>query len=99
MSTHRRSAASRTPSRRRTAPGTCYRLWPEPGHRLLPRYPTPEIREADLAPLALELARWGSGDPNALAWLDPPPAAAYAQARALLAELGALDGTGRITAH
>jgi ATP-dependent helicase HrpB len=55
--------------------------------------------EADLAPLALELAAWGSSDPAQLAWLDAPPAAAYAQARELLHELGALDTNGSITEH
>src|SRR5690606_41944542 len=58
----------------------------------------PEIREADLAPLALELALWGTA-PEALSWLDPPPAAALAQARTLLQELGALDENFRITPH
>jgi ATP-dependent helicase HrpB len=36
-------------------------------------------------------------DPTTLAFLDPPPAPALKEARALLAELGALDGDGRIT--
>ena len=48
--------------------------------------------EADLAPLALALAEWGVSDPASLSWLDPPPAAAYAQAVALLTSLEALDG-------
>jgi ATP-dependent helicase HrpB len=58
----------------------------------------PEIAEADLAPLALELALWGAA-PETLAWLDPPPEAALAQAHALLRELGALDASGRVTPH
>ena len=83
----------------RTAPGTCYRLWPEAeDHHLLPRT-TPEILEADLAPLALELAAAGIADPATLRWLDPPPAAALAEGRTLLAELGALDAAGGITPH
>jgi ATP-dependent helicase HrpB len=87
----------------RVAPGTCYRLWSEAEHKSLPQYPVPEIREADLAPLALELAVWGARDAAALAWLDPPPAQALAQARALLERLGALDASGAaagaVTAH
>lgn len=82
----------------RLAPGVCWRLWTEREHRLRPAQSAPEIREADLAPLALELALWGTA-PEALAWLDPPPAAALAQARALLEELGALDEDFRITPH
>lgn len=81
----------------RLAPGVCYRLWPE-GRHLLAHNP-PEILEADLAPLALELARWGCRDPLQLHWLDPPPPAAYRQALDLLQHLGAVDNQGRITAH
>ncbi|MDH4130271.1 MAG: ATP-dependent helicase HrpB [Gemmatimonadota bacterium] len=83
----------------RTAPGVCCRLWPaaEDSH-LLPRA-TPEILEADLTALALELAVAGVSDPSRLAWLDPPPAAALAEARALLGQLGAMRGDGTITAH
>jgi ATP-dependent helicase HrpB len=82
----------------RLAAGICYRLWSEVEHRLLPRFNAPEILAADLAPLALDLARWGA-DAADLAWLDPPPDAALAQARALLRDLGALDAAGRITSH
>jgi ATP-dependent helicase HrpB len=82
----------------RLGPGVCYRMWTETEHRQLPPSSTPEIREADLAPLALELAVWGAPDPAALVWLDPPPAAAYQQARDLLVQLGALKGEG-LTPH
>lgn len=77
--------------------GVCYRLWSE-GRHLLP-YAAPEILEADLAPLVLELAQWGCRDPRQLRWLDPPPTAAYTQAQDLLQRLGALDHEQRITAH
>jgi len=83
----------------RVAPGLCYRLWTEAEHRTLPPFPAPEIAEADLASLALELSLWGTRDPGKLAWLDPPPAQALAQARALLERLGALDAEGAITPH
>jgi ATP-dependent helicase HrpB len=83
----------------RTAPGVCYRLWPEHETRGLQPSAPPEIASADLAPLALDLAAWGVADPSTLAFLDPPPAATLAQARDLLARLGALDPAGRITAN
>ncbi|MEK0317137.1 ATP-dependent helicase HrpB [Cohnella sp. 56] len=83
----------------RVAPGVCYRLWTEEEHRQLAPAGTPEIREADLAPLALELAVWGVSDPAELDWLDGPPAAAYTQARELLAALGALGADGAPTKH
>ncbi|GAB1722985.1 MAG: ATP-dependent RNA helicase HrpB [Nitrospira sp.] len=83
----------------RLEPGTCYRLWTNAEHQaLLPRRP-PEILEADLAPLALDLAEWGVRDATELSWLDPPPAGALAQARDLLRQLGALDAQDALTAH
>ena len=93
------SAEQRRGRAGRTGPGVCYRLWHESETMQLAPFNLPEIAEADLVPLALALARWGAADPAALAWLDPPPNAAYAQAQALLAELGAIDAAGRITAH
>jgi ATP-dependent helicase HrpB len=83
----------------RTAPGVCYRLWEEAEHRALPPFPVPEIREADLASLALELALWGTGDASTLAWLDEPPAAALQRARDLLRALEAIDAGGAVTSH
>jgi ATP-dependent helicase HrpB len=83
----------------RTEPGACYRLWDEAETRALPAYADPEILDADLSGLALDLARWGAPDPAALAFLDPPPAAAYAEARALLRRLEALDAAGVLTPH
>ncbi|HEX6041564.1 ATP-dependent helicase HrpB [Longimicrobium sp.] len=95
----RASAEQRAGRAGRVAPGVCWRMWPEAAQAGLVPHSTPEILDADLAPLALELAAWGVADPAELAWLDPPPAAAFAQARELLAELGALDRAGAVTAH
>ncbi|WP_123039294.1 ATP-dependent helicase HrpB [Cohnella candidum] len=83
----------------RLAPGTCYRMWSEEEHRRLRAADEPEIREADLAPLVLELAAWGTPDPGELQWLDPPPLPAIQQARELLVSLGALLPSGTVTAH
>ena len=83
----------------RTEPGVCYRLWDEPETRALIPFARPEILETDLSRLALDLARWGAKDAGALAFLDPPPAGAMAEARALLARLGALDDRGALTPH
>ncbi|WP_029350540.1 ATP-dependent helicase HrpB [Bosea sp. 117] len=82
----------------RTEPGICWRLWNEAETASLPAYATPEILAADLSRLVLDLAVWGVGDPGALAFLDPPPAAACKEARVLLTALGAVDGDGRVTA-
>ena len=83
----------------RTEPGVCYRLWDEVETRALPAFADPEMLEADLSGLALDLARWGAADPTALAFLDPPPAAAFKEARSLLQRLEALDDKGVLTAH
>ena len=83
----------------RTEPGVCYRLWDEAETRALPAYADPEILDADLSGLALDLARWGAKDASDLAFLDPPPAAAFAEARALLVRLEALSADGVLTAH
>ena len=83
----------------RLGPGVCYRLWAEAEERGLVPFTTPEILEADLAPLALDLAAWGATDPASLSWLDPPPDAAWREARELLVRLGAISGDGRLTDH
>ena len=83
----------------RVAPGLCVRLWSEGDQASLPVRAVPEILEADLAPLALELACAGVTEATALRWLDAPPAGALAQGRALLADLGAIGADGRVTAH
>ena len=82
----------------RLGPGIGYRLWPEAETRALKPHDEPEIFVADLAPLVLELAAWGVTDPKSLPWLDPPPAAPYAQAQDLLKRLEALDAENKITA-
>ena len=95
----RESADQRRGRAGRTGPGVCIRLWSEEAHgSLMPRN-TPEILQADLAALALELAAWGVDSAGRLRWLDPPPAAAFDQARQLLSEVGALDGAGAVTRH
>ena len=82
----------------RVASGICYRMWARAEEGALPAFAPPEIAVADLAGLALELAVWGAEAAD-LAFLTPPPEAAMAEARALLAGLRALDAAGRITAH
>jgi len=119
----RASAEQRRGRAGRLDAGVCYRLWSEEAHRSLAPYSPPEIVEADLTPLALELAHWGAleseisaaregtqpgprgaqmpgaGSTGGLRWLDPPPAAMLASAHDLLARLGALDRSNRITRH
>ncbi len=93
----RAAADQRTGRAGRVEPGVCYRLWDEPQTGSLEAYTRPEILSADLSSFVLDLAQWGTSDPATLAFLNPPPAAALGEARALLIEIGAIDAQGRIT--
>ena len=94
----RAEATQRAGRAGRVAPGRAYRLWTRGEEGALAPFPPAEIEAADLAGLALELALWGAA-PDALPFLTPPNPGAYAEAQALLALLGALDTSGRITDH
>ncbi len=83
----------------RTAPGVALRLWEAAETAGRPRFDPPEILESDLTGLVLECARWGVANPRDLRWLDPPPAAAVAEARDRLTAIGAIDADGRPTPH
>ena len=95
----RSSAEQRRGRAGRTEPGVCYRLWDEEQTRGLVPHQRPEIQEADLTGLALDLARWGARSVEGLALLDPPPAGAMAEARKVLSRLGALDAEGGLSDH
>lgn len=95
----RASADQRRGRAGRVAPGHCIRCWHEHDDAGLREHGSAEILDADLAPLALDLAGAGIDRADELSWLDTPPAAAFARARELLATLGALDVDGRITPH
>ncbi|MEL3946954.1 ATP-dependent helicase C-terminal domain-containing protein [Streptomyces sp. LNU-CPARS28] len=82
----------------REAPGAVYRCWGEAEDGRLPRFPSPEIKVADLTAFALQAAVWGDPGAAGLALLDAPPAGAMAAARDVLVAIGAVDGvTGRVT--
>jgi ATP-dependent helicase HrpB len=78
----------------RLGPGICYRLWTQGVHQNLQPQRKPEILEADLAPLMLELAQWGIRNPDELMWITTPPPGAVSQAKELLVQLEAIDGNG-----
>jgi ATP-dependent helicase HrpB len=83
----------------RLEPGLCVRLWSEGETRALPPFDRPDMLDADLSSLVLDLAAWGVSDPAMLAWLDPPPKPAWSEAVKMLREIGALDEAGLLTAH
>lgn len=81
----------------RTQAGIAYRLWHQGQTQSLPDFDRPEIIEADLSNLVLDLASWGVSDPSSLKWIDPPPAINWKEARNLLLGMGALDETFSLT--
>ncbi|WCT74927.1 ATP-dependent helicase HrpB [Sphingomonas naphthae] len=95
----RAAATQRAGRAGRQRPGIVYRLWEAAATAGLPAYDPPEILEADLSALLLACGLWGVTDPASLAWIDPPPAAAVAEARGRLARFGMIDGDGRPTPH
>ena len=99
----RASAEQRRGRAGRQGPGYCYRLWSEQQHERLVAHGSPEILQADLAPMALQLLSWGVDDGKALRWLDPPPAAPFAQALSILGQCGATvrnqSGGSQLTPH
>ncbi|MDD4702341.1 MAG: ATP-dependent helicase C-terminal domain-containing protein, partial [Desulfovibrio sp.] len=93
----RAGADQRTGRAGRTEPGICCRLWPIEEEKGLRPHLRPEILDADLTGLLLQLAAWGTSDPASMPWLDTPPAAHLAVARQCLELLGALDVSGKLT--
>ena len=93
------SAAQRAGRAGRTQTGVAIRLWRAEQTAALPAFTPPEILEADLSGLVLDCAAFGVANPASLSFLDPPPAAALAEARALLVTLGAIDPAGRLTSQ
>lgn len=83
----------------RLRPGRAVRLWREQQTKALPAHTPPEITNADLSSLLLDLAEWGVTDPAQLSWLDMPPGPAIAEAQGLLVNLGALREDRTLTAH
>jgi ATP-dependent helicase HrpB len=97
VSVSKASADQRRGRAGRLAPGVCYRLWTETEHERLAETAQPEIKSADLAPLALDLAQWGSPNGENLLFIDPPPSANLQQAQAILRDLDACDQKGQLT--
>lgn len=82
----------------RLGPGICYRMWSKTTHSRLEETREPEIEQADLTSLVLDLAQWGIIHPNELAWVTPPPSGHIAQAKETLTQLDAIEDE-KITAH
>jgi len=83
----------------RVAPGVCYRLWSLATEHRMAECRIPEILDADLTPMLLDVAAWGENRPERLPWLTPPPTGSLVQGRHLLQLLAAVDEQGKITAR
>ncbi len=83
----------------RLSEGVCYRLWSNPVELRMKESRVPEIEEADLSSMVLEIAAWGESDVFALPWLTPPPRDKVFKGRQLLCSLGAVNDKGEITPH
>jgi ATP-dependent helicase HrpB len=94
----RESADQRAGRAGRLGPGKAYRLWTRGEHGFLPESRKPEILDADLSSLVLELSDWGLKDPSAGDWPDLPPAGALAQAVTWLQSINALQ-EGNLTEY
>ncbi|WP_454852987.1 ATP-dependent helicase HrpB [Rhizobium binxianense] len=95
----RASADQRAGRAGRTEPGIAIRLWHPGQTAALPAFTPPQILSSDLSGLVLDLAHWGAQDTRSLSFVDQPPETTLKEARALLAQLGALDKDGRLTAR
>lgn len=92
---NRASADQRRGRAGRQCEGTCLRLWAQ--EQPLAPYAEPDIQQADLSSVVLELARWGVASPQQLAWVTPPPEGAWRSGQALLIQLGILDAQHMLT--
>lgn len=90
------SADQRAGRAGRLGPGFCLRLWDKSIHHSLPDFHPPEIINADLTSLVLEVLLWGVRSPDELKWLDPPRKSNYQKAVSQLQLLGALSGEGKL---
>lgn len=81
----------------RLTEGICYRLWSKAQEHRMAECRQPELLEADLSSLVLDIAAWGEPNPMRLPWLTTPPQRSIHQATKLLQLLGAIDEKGKIT--
>ena len=74
----------------RLSEGVCYRMWAQSAEHGMQECRRPEILDADLSSLVLDITAWGANDIEALPWLTLPPRGNVFQAQALLESLGAI---------
>ncbi|KAG8734355.1 hypothetical protein FRC11_004361 [Ceratobasidium sp. 423] len=95
--TSQASATQRSGRAGRTAPGICYRLYPEPAFKTLPKATPPEITRTDLTTPLLQLKSLGIDDLMRFEWLSPPPSESLLRALEGLIRAGMIDQDGALT--
>jgi len=93
----RASADQRAGRCGRLAPGVCIRLYGEDDYAARPAFTEPEVRRTNLAAVILRMLALNLGDVAAFPFVDPPDRRQIGDGMTLLAELGAVDGAGKIT--
>ncbi|MCQ9677679.1 ATP-dependent RNA helicase [Corynebacterium sp. BF-R-2] len=97
VSTSKSSADQRAGRAGREAPGTVIRCYSQDDYQHFSPHVTPEILSADLTQAALFMDCWGAGPDFPL--LDPPPAAALADAHRTLSSLHATEELALLPTH
>lgn len=92
------SADQRSGRAGRLAPGHSYRLWSKGTQAQLADFRIPELLDADLTPLVLDMLVWGKKDIRSMTWLNPPPVHALVSAEKVLEAIEGLD-QGNLTSH
>ena len=92
------SADQRSGRAGRLTAGHSYRLWTKSVENQLAEFRTPELLEADLTPMVLDMKAWGQEDIREMTWLTPPPAGTLHLAEKTLEAIDALE-EGEMTSH
>ncbi|RIW15631.1 ATP-dependent helicase HrpB [Algoriphagus lacus] len=92
------SADQRSGRAGRLSAGHSYRLWTKATQAQLADYRTPELLEADLTSLVLDMKAWGKDDIRSMTWLTPPPAGTLALSEKVLEAIDAI-ADGKLTEH
>lgn len=92
------SADQRSGRAGRLTAGHSYRLWTKATQAQLAEYRIPELLEADLTALVLDMKAWGKQEIRSMTWLTPPPAGTLALAEKTLEAIDAI-ADGNLTDH
>ena len=93
------SADQRAGRAGRLSEGVCYRMWSKADHDKLKDHRIPEISQADLTSLCLDLYSWGIKKTSDLKWITIPDAYKISFATEYLKDVSAIDDSLNLTDH